>query len=154
MAKMKLLQEGDVFALKPGMKVYAYIPECFVYANSRNSSKITKTDLEVGVVLKNSGGSLKIGDYKPKKKLTFDTSTLAGNYVVIHTNFGGGGTGMGLHDVFPDGWHVTARRLHSDGLASGRYNPEGQQVEFYQTGCFTAMNPNVKVIGKMKKTYL
>ena len=44
-----------------------------------------------------------------------------------------GGSGPHARDVYPDGWHVTARRLNDD----GSYNPDGEVIQFYQSGCFT-----------------
>ena len=79
-----MLQEGDVIELNDGMKVYAMVPEHFVYSNRRGSLKLTHHDVKIG-------GEL---DY------------LAGKYVVTKTIMDGGGTGRGPHDVYPNGHHV------------------------------------------------
>ena len=79
-----LLVEGDVIELKEGMKVYADIPEHFVYANKRGSFKFTHSDIALS----------KEFDY------------LIGKYIVYKTTLSGGGDGMGPHDVYPDGHHV------------------------------------------------
>jgi hypothetical protein len=63
-----------------------------------------------------------------------------GRYVVLETTFDGGGTGHGPGDIFPDGHHVHCQRLTG-------YNTK---VDFYQTGCFTAMITNITPIGKAK----
>lgn len=57
-------------------------------------------------------------------------------YVVEDTRHAGGGTGHGPHDVYPDGWEITARRLKDD----GSYDPDGEVVRFYQSGSFNCMD--------------
>lgn len=121
MAK-RLLKVGDVILLEAGMKVYARIPEKFVFANVRKSVKLVKTDVEIGEVFR-------------KGKAIYDTHILAGHYVVLETVVGGGGTGMGQHDTYPDGHHVFCQKLKSD----LRLDNKGRKLDFYQTGCFTAM---------------
>jgi len=71
-------------------------------------------------------------------------------YVVIRAELEGGGTGHGPQDIFPDGWHVEARKLNPD----GSYNPKAKTVDFYQSGCFTNMKEKVKVVGKMEQTFV
>lgn len=55
-------------------------------------------------------------------------------FVVKRTAFEGGGTAHGPHDVYPDGHHVWARP--EDG---------GDEIDFYQSGCFTNTVPPEKV---------
>ena len=43
-----MLQEGDVIELMAGMKVYADIPEHFVYANRRGSFALTRHAITLG----------------------------------------------------------------------------------------------------------
>jgi hypothetical protein len=112
----KFLKEGDVIELKDGMDVYADIPEHFVYANHRGSFKLTHSDITLG------------GDF----------DYLCGKYIVTHTAFDGGGTGMGAHDVYPDGHHVFCVKADDDKV----------RVDFYQSGCFTAMIEDIKPVGK------
>ena len=78
------------------------------------------------------------------------TGNMAGNYVVICTEYGGGGTGHGPHDVYPDGHQVFARKLGRN----GKFNKRGLAVNFYQSGCFTAMidKKDVKFFGKHERT--
>ena len=83
----------------------------------------------------------------PNRKGVYDTNVFISDYVVIEAKSEGGGHGMGDHDVYPDGWRVTARQLNKN----GSYNPRGKKVTFYQSGCFSAMNKDVKVIRKMEK---
>lgn len=119
---VELLQEGDVIELKAGMgyKVYADIPKHFAYSNRKGDFSLTHTEALID-------GEL---------------AYLAGCYIVSHVAKNGGGTGMGPHDVYPDGHHVYCERT-SDGL----------KVDFYQTGCFTAMIPSIPVIGKAEKQW-
>jgi hypothetical protein len=63
---------------------------------------------------------------------------LAGRYVVYKTAMDGGGTGHGQHDVYPNGHHVFAERLDDPSV----------RVDFYQSGCFTAMLPKLKAVAK------
>ena len=79
-----------------------------------------------------------------------DASRADAEYVVIRAVMEGGGTGHGPHDVYPDGWHIHARRLDSD----GKYNPEGEEIRFYQSGAFTCMVPEVEVVRTMQMTFV
>jgi hypothetical protein len=114
----KLLKEGDVIELKPRHRVYADVEERFVYENTPKSRNLTHTDVEIG------------GER--------DQTNLAGRYIVIKTNHEGGGTGMGPHDVYPDGHHVFCQKVDDPTV----------RVDFYQTGSFTAMIPEIKPVGK------
>lgn len=71
-------------------------------------------------------------------------------YIVIRAELEGGGTGHGPHDIFPDGWHVKARKLKPD----RSYNPKAKTIDFYQSGCFTNMKEKVKLVGKMEQTFV
>lgn len=83
-----MLQEGDIIELKVGHKVYADVPEHFLYTNRRGSFSLAHGEVVIG-------GEL---------------AYLAGRYVVYKTSFEGGGTGM-WRDVYPDGHHVYCERL-------------------------------------------
>lgn len=137
-SKHTLLKVGDVFELKPGMETYMYLPEKFVYQNKPDSEDFTLTNIRVGENI-----------YSVSRKEVFDTSILLGEYVVETAHLTGGGTGHGPHDVYPDGWHISARKLKN-----GKYDPEGMIALFYQSGCFTAMNVNVPVIKTMKMSFV
>jgi len=67
----------------------------------------------------------KVGDV-----LTFEG--VEGRFVVEDTWYGGGGTGHGPHDVYPDGLHVYCRKL----TPSGNFDPDGDKLEFTTSGCF------------------
>lgn len=71
-------------------------------------------------------------------------------YIIIQAELEGGGTGHGPHDIYPDGWHVKARKLNSD----GSYNPKAETIDFYQSGSFTNMKEKVKIVGKMKQIFV
>ncbi len=64
-----------------------------------------------------------------------DLAWLRGRYVVVKTATDGGGQS---HDGgFPDGHHVWCEAI----------DDRSRKVDFYQTGCFTAMIPTIPVIG-------
>ena len=92
-------------------------------------------------------GNLKEGDV-----FTFVDGRQTGEWVVERTAMTGGGTGHGPHDIYPDGWHVTARRL----TATGAYDPTGVTTKFYQSGCFTnmVMPHEVVVVRRMRRTFI
>jgi hypothetical protein len=73
-----------------------------------------------------------------------DHPELAGEYVVDRTSFSGGseGGGMNGHDDYPDGHHVYCKRLEDQTI----------EVDFYQSGCFTAMIEKIKPVGKATRT--
>ena len=72
-----------------------------------------------------------------------------GTYLAVKCTKGGGGTGHGSGDVYPDGWHVVAYKMDGN-------NPVwSEEVSFYQSGCFTAMiTRNIEVIGTAKKEWV
>jgi hypothetical protein len=134
---MKLLQEGDIIELMPGHTVYASLPMHFIYENEfGNFSETARTEVTIG-----------------EPKLGLDTSFIAGRYVVTSTSIRGGGTGMGPHDVYPDGHHVDCQLLMQQGFDLPRRAMSKKyplRVAFYQTGCFTAMIPDIASIGRAK----
>jgi hypothetical protein len=86
---MSNLAEGDIIELKEGHKVYADIEERLVFSNTPKSNK--KVHHEV--------------------ILSKDFSKLIGKYIVYKTSMNGGGTGMGITDTYPNGWHVYCEKL-------------------------------------------
>lgn len=121
------VQEGDIIEVCAGMKVYIQLPEHFCYENRKAVfDKLANATVEVG---EDFGG--------------LNTAFLVGKYIVTRTVMDGGGTGHGPHDIFPDGWSVTAQMV-------GRLN---QTIRFYQSGCFTAINAKVRVVGKAKQKW-
>jgi hypothetical protein len=79
----------------------------------------------------------------------FDRSRGLAKFVVEKTAMEGGGTGHGPNDIYPDGWHVFARRLSVENT----YDPKGELINFYQSGCFNSLVKDVEVVGKMNKKY-
>ena len=118
-----MLAEGDIVEIKVGMKVYADVPEHFLYANKR------------GVFDKTAHGEAMIDG---------ELAYLAGRYVVYKTAHDGGGTGMGPHDVYPNGHHVFCEKLED----------QSQKIDFYQSGSFTAMLPDLKPVGRAQRKWV
>ncbi len=79
---------------------------------------------------------------RSEAKVSGELSYLAGEYTVYKTATEGGGTGHGPWDVYPDGHHVYAERN------------DGTKIDFYQTGCFTAMIPRISPVGKSVRKWL
>lgn len=143
---MGKLQEGDVFTLRPGMKVSTAVPRCFIYSNVHSDTDPKSTTVEVGDVLTNKYPVVFQGEFVGDAEEEYDTDYLIGDYVVERTRITGGQTGR---DFYPDGHQVRARKLNED----GSYDPGGTVVEFYQSGCFTNMiSPNeVETHRRMEK---
>jgi hypothetical protein len=139
---MRLLEVGDVIRLVLGMKVYATVPDSFIYASRRYSplSQTTEGVIRIGSLLKNG-----LGD-------TFDTIMFAGEYVVIDTDDTGGSHGHGEHFYHPSGQRVVAQRLSKDGT----YDENGVVVSFYQNGPFKALiEPDeIAPIRKMRRIFV
>ena len=117
-----MLQEGDIIELQEGHKVYADVPEHFLYSNRKGSFKPAHGEATIG-------GEL---------------AYLAGRYVVYKTELDGGGTGMGLHDVYPNGHHVYCERLDDQSV----------KVDFYQSGSFTAMIKHIEPVAKAVRRWV
>lgn len=99
----------------------------------------------------------KSGKVPPKTRTVelgaHDVSRAKAKFVVEAANMqGGGSTGHGPGDVYPDGWHVRARRLDNNGT----YDPNGEVIQFYMSGCFTCMvePKDVQVVGKMQLRFV
>ena len=127
-----MLKEGDIFNLEAGHVVYLYIPDHFIFGNT------------IGVFDKLSKTKVKVGSSKP-----FDLSFLVGEYLVTKAYMDGGGTAQG-NDQYPDGWHVTCKKLPPKKKVVDYDNIE---CSFYQSGSFTAMNPDIKATGRAKATW-
>jgi hypothetical protein len=98
----------------------------------------------------------KSGKIPPKARTVelgaYDPSRARAKFVVEAANMQGGGTGHGPGDVYPDGWHVRARRLNGNGT----YDRNGEMIEFYMTGCFIGLikAEEVEIIGKMQRRFV
>jgi hypothetical protein len=173
------LKEGDVIHLKNGMRVYTQVPEKFVYDNHKMSKKTTSHDVVIGKMLKNDTNvsddmkslakdivdkfSFRLGhNLSTADALAFIQSKVKlpksdifvldeGEFIVVKTSFEGGGTGMGAHDVYPDGHRVFCKKLKD-----GKYDDKGIEVNFYQSGCFSAViePKQFSVIRTMSKGFL
>jgi len=119
-----MLKEGDVIELKVGHEVYASVPRHFLYSDCKGDFRLVKAHV----------------------KIEGDLAYLAGRYVVYSTATDGGGTGHGPNDVYPDGHHVFCDRLDSV------VRDKSHRVDFYQSGCFTAMLPDLKPVATAKRT--
>jgi hypothetical protein len=156
-----LLKEGDVIFLENGMMVYASIPEMFIFENKKKSRKLIKHKIIIGKNFVNNtditedvknlakqiveafsiclGYSLSKVDalnfieskVNPPKSISFCLEE--GEFVVTKTNSDGGGIAM-FHDEYPDGHHVFCKKLKDS-----NFDENGIEVDFYQTGSFTAM---------------
>ena len=155
----KLLKVGDVILLQDGMDVYTEVPSKFIYANRKLSTKSAKSGIVVGATIKTNTDITKekaeiASDIVLafKSNLGYEVSLDAVNYfiysivaspsateefileagafVVLDTKYDCGGGG---HNDYSDGHHVFCKRL-----MNGKYDSNGQEVDFYQNGCFTA----------------
>lgn len=66
-----------------------------------------------------------------------DFSYLKGKYVVVRTKTEGGGGGHGKHDTYPEGHRVYCVSI----------DDKERKINFYQSGCFTAMIEDIEPIG-------
>ena len=82
----------------------------------------------------------------------YDSSRGKALFLVERAESEGGqkGTRMNNYDFYPNGWHVFARRLNSNGT----YNPKNERIEFYQHECFNYFIPEVEFVGIFKKDRL
>ena len=171
---MEYLKEGDVIEITSGMSVKATIPEKFIYSNRKLSNKTTKECITVDHIYRTDGkdfnsiidnltkniihefeyegydvsyDEIKTLVLNKVKKPTNDKFVFeAGEFVVTKTKFGGGGTGMGDHDIYPDGHEVFCKRL-----IYGKYNELGDEISFYEDGCFnTTVKKKIIPIRRME----
>lgn len=176
----KFLEIGDVISIQKGMKVYANLPEKFIYMNRPLSDKLQQTDICVGQIRKND-----ISDWVRRKKHiteginerfeweigvapkeaidafveqvfpqptqeSFNTGCFAGEYVVIATSLSGSSSNsLNPNNSYSDGHHVSCKKLKD-----GAFDPQGEEINFYQSGSFTAMIRNIQPVRKMKQTFI
>jgi hypothetical protein len=113
-----LLREGDVIALTDKHKVYGLMPAHFIYSNRAGSFDMKRTEVDLSSPL---GAGHR------------------GRYVVLRTAIDGGGRGHGVYDIYPSGHHVWCKSID-------HHTPI--EVDFYQTGAFTCMIPDIQPIGR------
>jgi hypothetical protein len=174
------LQKGDVIYLEKGQGVYVNIPQRFVYYNSILSDEITSTKIIIGDILSNKIededfekelnyliNSI-IGDFESRfgytinrKKVEqfvidninykieqYDTSIFIGEYIVVSAYEESSSSGHGRGDDYSGGWRVECKKLNND-----KYDSNGLEIYFFQSGCYTAMIENIEPIRKMKMTF-
>jgi len=115
------------------------ILKCF---RSRLGLTVSETDL-----LNSINQIISLSSFIPDFNETFKIDR--GDFVVIKTTFSGGGCGYRLNDEYPNGHHVYCKKL-----IDNKYDENGIEVDFYQTGCFTAMiePKQLELIRVMKKS--
>jgi len=176
----ELLKEGNVIVLGAGMKVYAQIPEMFVYQNTKLSSELTHTEVLIGKIYTNEdtqeddinktvanivkrieeafeSQNIPLGDFHDAEGFVRkQLPPLPQNTLKIPEGeylvikTEFGGGSHGGHDDYPDGHNVTCKKLKYD----GSYDEDGFEVSFYQSGSFTAMiePEELEVVRDMKIT--
>ncbi|PZT57359.1 hypothetical protein [Paenibacillus silvae] len=73
---------------------------------------------------------------------------LIGDYVVVNTEFSGGGYGHGMNDYYPNGHRVFCKKLNNQ-----QWDANEIEVNFYQTGSFTAMIQDILPVRKMSMSF-
>ncbi len=155
--EVTLLQRGDTIRLEKGMKVYANVPERYLWTPFSKESK--RTDVIIGKVYKRNVPTLNEIISKVHSEVksiipitygdaenfvnglnldladdSFDASIFEGEYNVYFALSDGG---RSTHDGgYPNGWHVFCQKKDDPQI----------EVDFYQSGCFTAMIPEIKPI--------
>jgi hypothetical protein len=123
----EFLKEGDIVLLMKGHQVYTKLPRHFVYRERGNFDKSSRDVVEIGE------------DYSG-----LDTSFLIGKYIVVKTSMDGGtGPNALPGQDYPDGHHVYCQHADYPDL----------QVDFYQSGCFTATIKDIKPVGRAKAVW-
>lgn len=174
------LEVGDVIELKVGMKIYASIPEKFIFSNKPLSNESRTTDIRIGEIRKNNISdweektfrltrSIKeeferkfgvapqeaidtfVKEHVPKvTQETFNTSYFVGQYVVIETSL----TGGSRDSCNPNNHYPDGHRVVCQKLKDGKFDPQGETISFYQSGSFTAMIEAITPLRKMKQTFV
>ncbi len=165
-----MLEKGDVIELVNGQNIYATMEGRFF-----GYSEAVHGDIEIGRVYEQKVplekedegyienylekeyekqqapgymGSRGVIGTQTKVIDKFDSSIFSGKYLVLYTTCDGGGiqgTFSG-YDSYPSGHHVFCKKI-VDGKVSG---PE---VDFYETGCFSAMITDLKPIDHVEIGY-
>lgn len=155
-----LLQRGNIIRLEPGMKVYADVPSMY-RGGSFFDTRSTHSDVVIGRIYKKPAKTIQalakeiFGRIKylvpvseeqiatfleglslDLEERHFDTSIYAGEYEVHHACYNGGSDSY--DGGYPNGWHVYCHKVDNPSM----------EVDFYQTGCFTAMIPDIKPINR------
>lgn len=108
------------------------------------SRKVTATFSEEQRVI----AAAKTGEIPPKAKVVelgaHDPTRATAKFVVERAVMEGGSDHW--RDSYPDGWHVTARRLNED----DSYDENNEVIDFFMSGCFCNMitPENIKIVSK------
>ena len=170
---MNLLKKGDIIEIKKGHTIYGDIEERFLCSN--DSYHLIHHDIIVGQryeqrapleegdegydpdFLKREYARQKDPNYKgmrgvvgfPSKEIDFyDSNVFAGDYIVLYTTEDGGGTQGTLSgtESFPNGHHVFCKKIINEKVS-------WKEIDFYQTGCFTAMITDIEPKCKARLNY-
>lgn len=124
---MNFLKEGDIIELDERHMVYV----------TRSTPMTTMRD----------GKFVQVPGQRHTETRIKDHPEYKGRYLVIETKMDGGGTAHGPHDVYPDGHHVYCQKIEEINYKRALT----VRVDFYQSGCFTCMNTDVKRVGQAVK---
>ncbi len=131
-----MLQEGDIFNLEKGHSIYvSSLPSLFL--NDNGDFNWENSNGEVRGI-----GAMQRG---------LDTSIFCGEYIVTKTSMSGGGTGHEIHDVYPNGHKVIAKRIVKPLVGDKKISDF--EISFYQSGSFTCMNRDIEAVRKAELKY-
>lgn len=68
-------------------------------------------------------------------------------WLVVEAHWGGGGTGHGPHDIYPDAWQVIVKKLNSKLLPT-----KSERLFHQKTNCYANTFPEVEVLGWWQAT--
>ena len=150
------LHVGDVIKIEKGMRIYIELPTNLFTSNSPFDSKIRRTAVTVGDVLKKNAVSkeslyetvfehIKTDIPVSREKVielidslelnydeeSFDTSCLVGEYEVISARY----PDEPHMTYYPEGWYVCCKKID-----------DGTNISFRQDGAFSAVIPDIEVI--------
>jgi hypothetical protein len=132
----RLLRQGDVFR-SPLLGKVRYKTEFVKGAEPRLDRTKLSTDTTGGPIVYMHWTEHGKDGWRRERDTPLDTTApnfSASDWEVLETKYTGGGTGMGPHDIYPDGHHVRAKLVGGD-----------VTVEFYQSGYFSGMIPREDV---------
>lgn len=150
MTKARLPQKGDIIVCKRFVYGYKnYVNPSLIEVGDSSPQHIIgrKMTDEETVAYVETHHKMPPDQYIDEDLGVPDKSRGTAKFVVIDGVMSGGGIAQG-NDVYPDGWHITARRLNNQ----GSFDPKGEVIVFYMTGCFINMIPpeEVQILGHMQ----
>jgi hypothetical protein len=178
-----LLKEGNVIVLGAGMKVYAMIPEMFAYENTKLSSELTETKVEIGQIFDNINTQdddieKTVHEIVVRIAEAFESQNLVLKSVIKASHF----VRQNLPPLpqnkltIPEGEYVVIKTsfggggighgphdVYPDGHKvtckkldwNGEYEETAFEVSFYQSGSFSAeiLPEELEVVRNMKLSY-